>query len=244
MKGIILAAGRGSRMKEMTKEIPKCLIEIDGQTLLSKQINAFKSNGISDIYVVTGYKSNLIKNYLKNKSCSSVYNKDWQLTNMVYSLSLAKEILFKHDCIVSYSDIFFPDEAISILKKCNNKISILYDVNWKQLWGKRFENPLDDAETFKITDNGFVKEIGNKPKNYDEIEGQFMGLLKFTPKIWNIIDSLFSELDIKVFKKLQMTHLLQDLLVKEKIDIKAYQFDGKWGELDNIKDYKIYSNIL
>ena len=107
MKGLILAAGRGSRMKEMTKEIPKCLIEIDGQTLLSKQINAFKSNGISDIYVVTGYKSNLIKNYLKNESCSSVYNKDWQLTNMVYSLSLAKEILFKHDCIVSYSDIFF-----------------------------------------------------------------------------------------------------------------------------------------
>ena len=103
---------------------------------------------------------------------------------------------------------------------------------------------MDDAETFKITDNGFIKEIGNKPKNYDEIEGQFMGLLKFTPKIWNIIDSLFSELDIKIFKKLQMTHLLQDLLVKEKIDIKAYQFDGKWGELDNIKDYKIYSNIL
>ena len=242
MELVVLASGRGTRLKKLNQKHPKCLCKINGdKTLIDYISENFKK--FKKVFMIVGYKRQLLKKYQK-KNVKLIINSKYKTTNMVYSLSLAKGILFKHDCIVSYSDIFFPDEAISILKKCKNKISILYDVNWKQLWRKRFKNPLDDAETFKITDNGFIKEIGNKPNNYDEIEGQFMGLLKFTPKIWNIIDSLFSELDIKIFKKLQMTHLLQDLLVKEKIDIKAYQFDGKWGELDNIKDYKIYSNIL
>ena len=242
MKGIILAAGRGSRMKDMTKDIPKCLIKINGKTLLSRQIESFQTNGIEDIYVITGYKGYLIKNYLKKNSCSILYNNNWEATNMVYSLSIAKEILFKHDCIVSYSDIFFPHEALSILKKCKNKISILYDVNWIKLWKKRFEDPLEDAETFKISDDNFIKEIGKKPKNYDEIQGQFMGLLKFTPKIWKIVDVYLAKLDDYTKNTLQMTHLLQNMLSMEKIEVKAHRFNGKWGELDNVKDYEIYSN--
>ena len=63
MKGIILAAGRGSRMGDMTDQKPKCLIELNGQSLIDHQLNAFKDAGIEDIALITGYKRELLSKY-------------------------------------------------------------------------------------------------------------------------------------------------------------------------------------
>ena len=63
MKGLILAAGRGRRMMSLTESVPKCLLEIDGKPLLQRQIEAMKEAGISEIAIVTGYKSNLLKKF-------------------------------------------------------------------------------------------------------------------------------------------------------------------------------------
>ena len=60
MKAIILAAGRGTRMKALTEEKPKCLVELDGQSLLEKQLGALRQSGIEDIAIVTGYRRELL----------------------------------------------------------------------------------------------------------------------------------------------------------------------------------------
>ena len=89
MIAIILAAGRGSRMKSMTDERPKCLVEVKGRTLLDRQINAIKTAGIKQISIVTGYKREL----LSINGIKEFHNSNWAETNMVSSRACADEWL-------------------------------------------------------------------------------------------------------------------------------------------------------
>ena len=103
MRAIILAAGRGSRMKKVTNNIPKCLLEVKGKKLLELQIQALKKSGIRKIGIITGYLSDQLSNY----SEKTFHNDQWNQTNMVFSLMCAQKWLKESDCIVSYSDIFY-----------------------------------------------------------------------------------------------------------------------------------------
>ena len=120
MKAIILAAGRGSRMKHATDNIPKCLLKVKEKTLLEIQIEALKKAGIKEIGIVTGYLSEQLRDYCEN----TFYNDKWNETNMVFSLMSAQNWLRQSDCVVSYSDIYYDD---SIVKKLTlqNKICFL-----------------------------------------------------------------------------------------------------------------------
>ena len=102
MKAIILAAGRGSRMKHLTDTQPKCLVELNGKSLLDWQLKALRDAGITEIAIVTGYRRQL----LVNRGLIEFYNPRWAETNMVSSLACADEWLTTEPCIVSYSDIF------------------------------------------------------------------------------------------------------------------------------------------
>ena len=156
MKGIILAAGRGSRLKHLTKNKPKCLVKVKNKTLLSGVINNFKRNNINKICIVTGYSSKSIK----NKSIVKIKNSIWDKTNMLYSLSLADRWLNNQTCIISYSDILYHENAVELLKKDRNDFSIISINNWKKIWKFRFSNPLNDLESFKLDKNNYLKEIG------------------------------------------------------------------------------------
>ena len=67
---------------------------------------------------------------------------------------------------------------MKLLKKSNEKVSVVINKNWKELWLKRMNNPLNDAETLKLNKKNFIIEIGKKPKNYSEINGQYTGIIK------------------------------------------------------------------
>ena len=85
MKAIILAAGRGSRLKGLTDDRPKCLVELGGVRLLDWQLAALKAAGIEDVVVVTGYRADL----LQAEGVRTIHNPDWARTNMVRSLLCA-----------------------------------------------------------------------------------------------------------------------------------------------------------
>jgi L-glutamine-phosphate cytidylyltransferase len=235
MRGIILAAGRGSRMGKMTDEKPKCLIELNGKTLIEHQLNAFKDAGIEDIALVTGYKRELLSKY----GSKDFHNPRWESTNMVSSLLCADEWLSNYSCIISYSDIFYSSSAIDLLVSNEDDISITYDTNWLANWKERFNNPLDDAETFRIKDN-YVTEIGNKPNSIDEIDGQYMGLLRFNPIGWNKIMSIIQEMDKSEFQSIHLTALLQRL-IDSGSRITALPYNEKWGEVDSEFDFNLYN---
>lgn len=236
MKAIILAAGRGSRMKQLTKDSPKCLVDLHGKALLDWQCEAMRNEGIEQIGVVTGYKREM----LANRCLTEFHNSRWPETNMVTSLTCASEWLESSPCIISYSDIFYDSTAVRSLLDCNNSLALTYDPNWLRLWTNRFGDPLLDAESFRLTSNGFLIEIGHKPNSVSEVQGQYMGLLRFTPTGWTEVRAVLSALSPLERDRIDITHLLQKLLVSNTISIRAIPYQGCWGEIDSETDLLLY----
>lgn len=236
MKAIILAAGRGSRMKDLTDDQPKCLVEVRGKSLLDWQLAALREAGIRDIAIVTGYRREL----LASRGLDEFHNARWAETNMVTSLSCAEAWLRETPCIVSYSDIFFDAPAVASLMASDARLAVTYDPNWRALWEKRFGDPLLDAETFRMDRGGFLLEIGNKPKSVAEVEGQYMGLLRFTPEGWNEVVRIRAGLTPEQCDRMHMTGTLQKVIEAGRIPVSAIPYRGEWGEVDSAEDLAAY----
>lgn len=236
MKAIILAAGRGSRMKNLTEERPKCLVELRGKALLDWQLEALRAAGVTEIAIVTGYKREL----LANRGLVEFHNPRWAESNMVSSLACAKEWLQTEPCIVSYSDIFYSPVAVQSLMECCASLAVTYDPNWLDLWTQRFGDPLLDAETFRLTTEHTLAEIGNKPKSVDEVQGQYMGLLRFTPDGWAEVLRIRSSLTPEQCDKMHMTGTLQKVIDAGRVEIIAVKCIGKWGEIDSAEDLRYF----
>ena len=236
MKAIILAAGRGSRMKVLTQERPKCLVELRGKPLLEWQLEALSKAGISEIAIVTGYKREL----LANRGLTEFHNPRWSETQMVSSLACAQEWLQSEPCIVSYSDIFYDAKAVVSLMDCQASIAVTYDPNWLNLWEKRFGDPLLDAETFRLNADMTLAEIGNKPKLVNEVQGQYMGLLRYTPEGWAEIKRIRSQMTPSQCDRMHMTGTLQKVIEAGVVPICALPYEAEWGEVDSADDLAAY----
>lgn len=236
MRAIILAAGRGSRMKRLTDERPKCLVELRGKPLLEWQLGALREAGVNEIAIVTGYRREL----LAGRGLVEFYNPRWAETNMVSSLACAEAWLVADTCIVSYADIFYESSAVSLLVNCASPLAVTYDSNWLASWQERFGNPLLDAETFRLMPDGTLSEIGNKPQSIEEIDGQYMGLLRFTPASWDEICRIRADLTDLERDKMHMTGTLQKIIDAGRMPVRAVRYDRSWGEIDSPEDLTNY----
>jgi len=232
LKAIILAAGRGSRMQDWTDDRPKCMIELRGKPLLEWQLDALTHAGISEIAVVTGYK----REALAYKGLVEFHNPRWANTNMVSSLACAAEWLEKDTCVVSYSDIVYSANAVTSLMNCSCDIAVTYDINWQALWEKRFGDPLIDAETFRMHPDGTLAEIGNKPRSAEEVEGQYMGLLRYSPAGWAEVERIRKELTGSARDSIHMTGMLQRVIDAGRVAVHAIPYREEWGEFDSKRD--------
>ncbi len=250
MKGIILAAGEGKRLRPLTEDKPKSMIEFCGMTLLQRQVNVMKECHIDDIIVITGYKSDII-----NISGVTYYkNEEFEETNMVETLFCAKEEL-EGEIIVSYADIVYEKNVLQKLIDSKQKISVVIDEKWEKYWNKRFENPLDDVESLKINSKGNIIDIGQKTRSLEEIQGQYIGLMKFNSEGTKIISNFYHRckeeskkgsniLNSKIeFKKSYLTDLLQGLIVDGN-ELKPVFVNGGWLEFDTINDFKLYQKMI
>jgi len=249
LKAIILAAGKGERLLPLTENLPKCMIELFGKSLLEWQIDTFKSCGISDITVVTGYKEDAINfpgiRYSRNP--------EYDTTNMVETLFCAKDQLVG-SVIVSYGDIIFEKKILQKLIDSDYDISVVVDKNWREYWEIRFEHPLDDAESLTINGDSNIQSIGQKVKDYSKIHAQYIGLTKFQNNGIKVLKNFynFAQNEAKSgvnplnsslpFKKSYMTDLLQGL-VNAGYKIKSIPVNNGWLEVDTIQDYEIYKNL-
>lgn len=239
MKGIILAAGRGSRLKKLTDDRPKCLVEIGGLSLLEWQLAALKSADIKEIFIITGYHSEMLQTF----GFTTIHNSRWEKTNMVHSFLSAKKE-FTDSVIVTYSDIVYDSENVKMLmaEPADRDIVIAYDKKWRKLWEARFKDPASDAESFKIDTNGIIHEIGKKGSPLDEIHGQYMGLMRFSEKGLSWICELTNKLPEEVLDKLDMTSLLQKLIVAG-YPMYGMPITGNWCEVDSENDVVIANNL-
>ncbi|MDC1103765.1 phosphocholine cytidylyltransferase family protein [Nitrosopumilus sp.] len=249
MKVIILAAGEGKRLRPLTNDKPKCMVKLFGKTLLQHQIDIFQSHNIDDISVVTGYKNEMI-NF---KNIKYFKNNNYNSTNMLETLFCAEDEL-KSDVIVSYGDIIFEESVVQSLINSTDDISVVIDSNWKSYWEQRFINPLDDAESLTLDNDGFITNIGQKVTDSDQICGQFMGLMKFRSDSIDVIKDFYKKskkqsksgtniLNSKLsFENSYMTDFLQGL-VNYGCRLKAVKTNNKWLELDTMNDYELYNKM-
>ena len=243
MKAIFLAAGEGTRLRPLTDELPKCMIPYRGKPLLGYGIDAMQAIGITDIVVVRGYRSEKID----FKNVRYIENPEYSKTNMVETLFCARAE-FDEDLLISYTDIVYRPQVAASLMSAPVDIGVVIDKDWKSLWKLRMTDPLKDAETLKIDSNGLIKEIGKKPNGYDEIEGQYLGIIKFSknilPKIIGIYDNLNrdSEYDGQNFSNMYMTSFIQGL-IDAGFPVTAVPIHGGWIEIDSIQDLRVYESV-
>jgi len=242
---LILAAGQGKRLRPLTNDRPKCLVPLLGKSLLERQVSTINKCGINDIHIVTGYCANQIKEL---GFLTSMNNK-FESTNMVESLFSAMPFLSREgDLIIAYGDIVYEASNLEVLLKCDEEISLMIDLKWYDLWSLRLENPLEDAETLLMNNQGYVTELGKKPDGYEQIQGQYTGLIKIRSdrikdfiKFYQSLDRSASY-DGKDFFNMYMTSFLQ-LLIDSGWKVRGVPVENGWLEVDSVEDLSLYEEM-
>jgi len=238
-KVILLVAGEGKRLRPYTLDRPKCMVEIDGISLIDRQLSVLRAEGLDNIVMVGGYKSEM----LKREGVKLKLNPRYYETNMVWTMFCAEEEL-EGGVIVSYGDIVYSTGILQALLKSKADIAVTIDKEWESYWEERNENPLNDAETLKLRDDGTISEIGQKPKSLSEIEGQYMGLMKFSAEGIKQIKQIFNTA-VKTggllgnpVENSYMTDLLQAVIDTDSL-VTAVPVHGEWVEVDNANDMNL-----
>ena len=236
MKILILAAGKGTRLKELTRDNPKCLVKLDGKSIIHYQLDIFKNFNVEDIVLIAGYKSEKLE-FLSKKI---ILNKKYDITNMLYSLFCAIDEI-KGDVLISYGDSVFDNSIIEKMINCDSDISVASDANWRNYWDSRYINPLTDLETYKTNKEGYITNIGEKPESYSQIDGQYIGLIKLT----SIGSEIFKKelihfhkeglINKKSFNDAFLTDFVQALILRG-YKIKSQEIFGNYIEIDTIDD--------
>ncbi|MCP5066711.1 MAG: phosphocholine cytidylyltransferase family protein [bacterium] len=245
MKCIILGAGEGNRLRPHTLERPKCLVELAGRPILDYEIAALRAAGLNDIRIVTGYRADQIE----TRGLPCYHNPDYASTNMVTSLMMAREMFDGlDDVLISYADIIYETQVVDALLACEAGVSMAVNTGWRELWSVRMDDPLSDAESLKLDAEGNVTELGKKPGSYDDIGGQYMGLILFRApwagQLGRVYDGLdpSRRYDGKDLPNMYMTSFLQHW-IDSISPIRAVEVRGGWLEVDTTEDLEIYQKM-
>lgn len=242
MNAIILAGGSGERLRPYTEDLPKGMLAFDGKTLIERQVDLYRTNGISDITVATGYRAEKIK----YSGIHYTHNPDYSSTNMVETLLSARSAL-RGDTLVSYADVVFEERVLQYVLKDRSDIGVLVDTAWKDYWIMRYGDTHTDIEGLKLDEKGRVTEIGKPEDSDDEIDGRYVGLIKFSPRGAERFLSVYDQAKAqfwnkpwqtsRTFQRAYMTDMLQ-ALVDDGVDVRAIKIEHGWLEFDTVNDYE------
>ena len=251
MKAIILAAGEGKRLRPLTNDIPKCLVNLFGKSLLERQIEILRKKNIENIIVISGYQ----KEKIKIKNIKEYHNKDYESTNMLETLFCAEKG-FDESLIISYGDIIFEENILESLIESKEEFSVIVDLEWKKYWMIRMEDPTKDVESLKMNSKGFITDIGLPVKDVSEIQGQYIGLMKFQNEALEIIREFYKKCKEEAektgvnplnpnipFKKSYITDFIRGLISTGN-SIKAIEVKNGWLEVDTFQDYITYEKMF
>ncbi len=232
MKAVILAAGIASRLRPLTDNTPKCLLKINGKTLLQRTIDNFVENGITELLIVTGYLQQMIIDFVTKNypqiSIKFIENRDYSTTNNIYSLFLAEDFVCGEDFILSDSDILFSKDII---------FALLADKSSNVLAMNRHE--LGEEEIKIISDeNRNVLEI-SKICSIEKAIGESVGLEKMSAE-YSV--ALFKELH-QMIEKEGLNNVFYEKCF-ERLIPQGYLFkyldttDFFSMEIDTVEDYE------
>lgn len=245
MRAIILAAGQGTRLRPYTDNIPKCMVELAGKPLLHHQLEVLRDAGLSKILLVGGYRAER----LNAEGVEIELNTKFATTNMVSTLFCAEDWMQEdEDLIIAYGDIIYEPKVLQSLLEADAPMAISVDRQWQRLWEARMEDPLKDAETLKLQEGNRVIEVGKKPQSLEQIQGQYMGLIKVRGdtvkqfrKAWHSLDR-DAHYDGQDFDNMYMTSFIQHH-INTGVLVQAAFTDGGWIEVDSVEDLDFYNQL-
>jgi choline kinase len=241
MQAIILAAGLSNRLRPLTDTTPKCLLNIGKKNLLHRTIDNIRKNGIDDLIIVTGYKEEMIKSYVREKfsqlKIQLISNPDYANNNNSYSLWMTKDFV-KEDVLLLDSDILFDRSIISELLKSKHENCLAVNVT-KNL----------DNEQIRVINNEHNKihQIG-KEVSIEKSIGESIGIEKFSlyymRELFAILDrKIVKENNVNEFYEVSFQEIIDNNNEKNSIfsiDVSDY----KCIEIDTLEDYKNAQKIL
>jgi len=240
MRAIFIAAGSGKRLGELTRDLPKPLIDINGKTLLERQISLLRNIGIDDIVIISGPN----RKKFTIKDVDYVYDDKHEKHEQLGSLMAAKSKIVG-DVIILFADILFEDKILSQVLKSESDIGLAVDVDWEKSYEERKDNPKAEADKVLIKDGDVLLVSKNiRQCKSNEKVAEFIGLIKLSSIGSKILIKKYNELkaipigkfhDATSFKKAKLIDMLQEL-VNSKIKIKPIIIKGKWCEIDTPKD--------
>lgn len=243
MQSIILAAGLGSRLGELTKECTKCMVKINGITLIERMLRQLDRYGMDRIIIVTGYKGDILKDYVQNLRINTpvvfVDNSDYRHTNNIYSLWLTREFLEEMDSLVLESDMIFEDRVIEKMLAVDNGCGTF--VARPRPWMDGSIVKLDkDNNIVYFVDDEEVKRID--PSYYHKI----VSIYKFKKRY--VSEKYMTYLNEYV-KKNKDNNLYESLLkvidldVEKKIPAEILD-EEQWYEINDIQDMDIAESMF
>ena len=241
MHAIILAAGAGLRLGQHTKDIPKALLDLNGKSILERQISLLRQHGINEIFVVTGYQRE--KHTLKD--IEYIFNPRYAETEQLASMMVARTKI-SDDVLVIFGDIVFDEQILQQILASNDDIGIAIDLDWEKSYNERPDNPKSLADKVLIYQKK-IQQISAKITSLsmkNQQIGEFLGVIKLSANGSRIIIKKYEELekshigkfhDAVSLEKAKLVDILQEL-IDSKIEIYPISITGKWCEIDTSKD--------
>lgn len=246
MQAIILAAGMGKRLKELTQNNTKCMVKVNGQTLVDRLLHQLDKKGLSRIVLVVGYAGDKLMSYIDSEVSTDmttpivyIRNDIYDKTNNIYSLALAKEYLKKEDTLLFESDLIVEDSVIDVILDDPRDTLALVD---------KYESWMDGTCMRLDDEDGIVQFVPGKKFDFNHTEGCFktVNIYKFGREFSNSYYVPFLEAYCAALGNNE--YYEQVLSVIATLDtpcIKAKRLDGQlWYEIDDIQDLDIASSMF
>lgn len=243
MKAIILAAGMGSRLKNITKDKTKCMVEVNGESLIKRLLKQLEKYTLEEIVIVTGYKEEILKEYINNlgiKTRIKFYNNDiYDKTNNIYSLGLVEKELLNNDILLIESDLIFEDKLLENI--INSSYKNLAVVSEYESWMDGTCVRLDD-------ENNVVDFISSQRFSFNEVENLYKTVNIY--KLSKEFNQKYYIPFLKAYISSKGTNQYYESVFETLIkiipnELKGLKIEGlKWYEIDDKQDLDIAESLF
>ncbi|NLJ83117.1 MAG: aminotransferase class I/II-fold pyridoxal phosphate-dependent enzyme [Bacteroidales bacterium] len=243
MQAIILAAGMGKRLGSLTKDNTKCMITVNGTTLIERLLNQLDTLNLSKIVLVVGYKSAELIAFIETLNVKTplvyVHNEIYDKTNNIYSLYLAKDYLLSEDTLLLESDLIVEDSVIpKLLHHPYPSLALV----------AKFESWMDGTAVMLDKDDNILRFISNKNFSFEEIPDYYktVNIYKFSKAFSTTHYVPFLEAYSKALGNNEYyEQVLRVITLLDKPEIKALRLDKElWYEIDDIQDLDIAESVF
>ena len=243
MQAIILAAGMGKRLKELTKNNTKCMVKVNGVTLIDRMLHQIENQHLSRIVIVVGYEGQKLIDYINTLDIKTpiVYIKNpiYEKTNNIYSLALAKEFLCQEDTLLFESDLIFEDAVLETL--VNDPRDTLALVDKYESWM--------DGTCVKLSEDDCIEAfVPGKHFKFNEISEYYktVNIYKFSKHFSkNYYVPFLDAYQEALGENEYYEQVLRVITMLDEPVIKAKRLEGqRWYEIDDIQDLDIAESIF